>query len=476
MVPLDRVRRRQGPRDHPVRRAADLLRGRHRLRHREVQPRLRPPHLHLGRRPPRDGGPGPERRPGDGLRPRGGPDAALLRWVRFVRDGVEVSMSKRAGEFITLDELLDEIGVDAARWFFASRAATSAIDFDIELAKKQSAENPVYYVQYAHARDRVDPAQGGRGRARAGGRRDRVRWTARSEGALARVDRPPARGGRGRRLGRGDARRDGLRDGARDRSSTRSTATRKVVDPERAGAVGQAAGAGSRRPRRRSPTRWACSGSPRRSRCSRTRPGRRQPARPRTFSSRPTRSWRRGDDDGHGRAATDRDRRRPASGEAADDGSSPSSRTPAHRRGCPIPLRSRSPNAPFGPIDDDRPVAAPAGRRLIGARRRRPRPASRQPQPELEFAECVLEADRPAGAQPRGEIVGQVDLDRRLAAAVLLRVEDLLGRCGRLRERGVRRPPSRRSPWSPWAKVRPLGVREEERLAKDRRHRRRGRR
>jgi arginyl-tRNA synthetase len=76
----------------------------------------------------------------------------LYSWVRFVRDGVEVSMSKRAGEFITLDELLAEVGVDAARWFFASRGHTSAIDFDIELAKKQSNENPVYYVQYAHAR------------------------------------------------------------------------------------------------------------------------------------------------------------------------------------------------------------------------------------------------------------------------------------------------------------------------------------
>jgi arginyl-tRNA synthetase len=76
----------------------------------------------------------------------------LYSWVRFVRDGVEVSMSKRAGEFVTLDELLAEVGVDAARWFFASRGHTSAIDFDIELAKKQSAENPVYYVQYAHAR------------------------------------------------------------------------------------------------------------------------------------------------------------------------------------------------------------------------------------------------------------------------------------------------------------------------------------
>ena len=76
----------------------------------------------------------------------------LTGWVRFVRDGVEVSMSKRAGNFVTLDELLSEIGVDAARWFFASRGANMNIDFDIELAKKQSSENPVYYVQYAHAR------------------------------------------------------------------------------------------------------------------------------------------------------------------------------------------------------------------------------------------------------------------------------------------------------------------------------------
>jgi len=76
----------------------------------------------------------------------------LIGWVRFVADGVEVSMSKRAGTFVTLDDLLDAVGTDAARWFFASRAAHVEIDFDIELAKKQSAENPVYYVQYAHAR------------------------------------------------------------------------------------------------------------------------------------------------------------------------------------------------------------------------------------------------------------------------------------------------------------------------------------
>ncbi|MEP7082358.1 MAG: arginine--tRNA ligase [Chloroflexota bacterium] len=76
----------------------------------------------------------------------------LYSWVRFVRDGEAVSMSKRSGEFVELDELIAEVGVDPVRWFFSSRAFTSGIDFDLELAKRQSNENPVYYVQYAHAR------------------------------------------------------------------------------------------------------------------------------------------------------------------------------------------------------------------------------------------------------------------------------------------------------------------------------------
>ncbi|HEY6609036.1 MAG TPA: arginine--tRNA ligase [Candidatus Limnocylindria bacterium] len=83
------------------------------------------------------------------------PDAVrilLYSWVRFVRDGTAVSMSKRSGEFIELDDLMGEVGADAVRWFFSSRAFTSGIDFDLELARKQSNENPVYYVQYAHAR------------------------------------------------------------------------------------------------------------------------------------------------------------------------------------------------------------------------------------------------------------------------------------------------------------------------------------
>jgi arginyl-tRNA synthetase len=76
----------------------------------------------------------------------------LTGWVHFVRDGVELSMSKRAGTFISLDELLEDLGVDAARWYFASRGANVNMDVDIELARRQSSENPVYYVQYAHAR------------------------------------------------------------------------------------------------------------------------------------------------------------------------------------------------------------------------------------------------------------------------------------------------------------------------------------
>ena len=67
-------------------------------------------------------------------------------------NGVEFKMSKRAGNAITLRELCDEVGVDAARYFFVSRANSAHLDFDFDLAKKESSENPVYYAQYAHAR------------------------------------------------------------------------------------------------------------------------------------------------------------------------------------------------------------------------------------------------------------------------------------------------------------------------------------
>jgi arginyl-tRNA synthetase len=76
----------------------------------------------------------------------------LLQFVHVVEGGARASMSKRRGDFVTLDDLLDEIGADAIRFFMLSRSADSTVDLDLTLAKEQSAENPVYYVQYAHAR------------------------------------------------------------------------------------------------------------------------------------------------------------------------------------------------------------------------------------------------------------------------------------------------------------------------------------
>jgi arginyl-tRNA synthetase len=76
----------------------------------------------------------------------------LVQLVKLLRDGVEVKMSKRTGEFITMREVLDEVGADAANFYFLMRDANTHLEFDLELAKQRSADNPVYYVQYAHAR------------------------------------------------------------------------------------------------------------------------------------------------------------------------------------------------------------------------------------------------------------------------------------------------------------------------------------
>jgi arginyl-tRNA synthetase len=76
----------------------------------------------------------------------------IMQLVHLVRRGERAQMSKRAGEFVTLEDLLREIGVDAARWFLLSRSHDTTIDLDLDLAREQSSENPVYYVQYAHAR------------------------------------------------------------------------------------------------------------------------------------------------------------------------------------------------------------------------------------------------------------------------------------------------------------------------------------
>jgi arginyl-tRNA synthetase len=76
----------------------------------------------------------------------------IMQLVHLVRSGERAQMSKRAGEFVTLDDLVAEIGVDAARWYLLARSHDTTVDLDLDLARSQSNENPVYYVQYAHAR------------------------------------------------------------------------------------------------------------------------------------------------------------------------------------------------------------------------------------------------------------------------------------------------------------------------------------
>jgi arginyl-tRNA synthetase len=76
----------------------------------------------------------------------------ISQMVTLRRGGELIRVSKRTGDIVTLHELVEEVGADVCRFFFLSRSADSQMDFDLELAKRQSADNPVYYVQYAHAR------------------------------------------------------------------------------------------------------------------------------------------------------------------------------------------------------------------------------------------------------------------------------------------------------------------------------------
>ena len=386
----------------------------------------------------------------------------LYSWVRFVRDGVEVSMSKRAGEFITLDDLLAEVGVDAARWFFASRAATTGIDFDIELAKKQSNENPVYYVQYAHARiasilrkaaeaglvpaARVAGALGGRagGRARPG-------------------DRPVPRGRRGRRRGRGDAGRSPPTRPSWRRPSTPSTATR-ASSTWTSRSARRRGWRSPARPRSRSRTRSRCSGSPRPSRCR--RPARTLPGEAEDAGDLRDGRVVRADDDPAGRPARARHdlgdaagRRRCAVVAAASNSAASASvsqtvcMTTAHAPSGPSMTARRSP---------PQPAAALGGRGLRDA-------AVRQPDPHLELAERVDERHGPAGAEVLGEVGRELDVDRLLVGRVLLRVQDLLGRVGHPVVQGVDRRPSRRH-LRLLDEQRAGRVRVEQRLAQDRGH------
>lgn len=79
-------------------------------------------------------------------------EAQIVQLVRLLKDGQEVKMSKRAGTYVTLEEVVDEVGLDVARFFFLMHAPQTHMDFDLDLAKERSEKNPVFYVQYAHAR------------------------------------------------------------------------------------------------------------------------------------------------------------------------------------------------------------------------------------------------------------------------------------------------------------------------------------
>jgi arginyl-tRNA synthetase len=84
--------------------------------------------------------------------PQAWPDYVLHQMVTVMRNGEEVKLSKRAGSYVTLRDLIDEVGCDATRYFLAARRADSQLVFDIDIAKAQTNDNPVYYIQYAHAR------------------------------------------------------------------------------------------------------------------------------------------------------------------------------------------------------------------------------------------------------------------------------------------------------------------------------------
>src|SRR5205807_2476452 len=94
-------------------------------------------------------------------------ELVIMQLVHLMRGGARAQMSKRAGEFVTLDDLVAEIGVDPARWYLLARSHDTTVDLDLDLAREESSENPVYYVQYAHARIASILAKAGGERMRA---------------------------------------------------------------------------------------------------------------------------------------------------------------------------------------------------------------------------------------------------------------------------------------------------------------------
>ncbi len=148
--------------------------------------------------------------------PPGYPDYVLHKMVTVMKGGEEVKISKRAGSYVTLRDLIDEVGRDAVRFFLVSRKADSEFTFDLDLARAQTEENPVYYVQYAHARMCSVMRAAGieRGGGALGVRRRRSRAADEPvRGGAAVAARRPARGARNRGAGPGAARGDLLPQG-----------------------------------------------------------------------------------------------------------------------------------------------------------------------------------------------------------------------------------------------------------------------
>ena len=208
--------------------------------------------------------------------PRDHVQMSLYSWVRFIRDGVEVPMSKRTGQFITLDELLDEVGIDAARWFFASRANTTAIDFDIEHCVATATRSPGATTRKHRSSPSTTCSTPTPGSRRSPARRPRPasprrrRWPGRSTMDRRRRSRARSCGcPRSSRMRSSPRRpRASRRTRRRSRSSSRRSTTRRRSSCPKSRSAPVAGWHWRSRPRPRSLAPSACSASPPPSRCS----------------------------------------------------------------------------------------------------------------------------------------------------------------------------------------------------------------
>ncbi len=344
VVPLDGLRRRQGPGDHPVERRADLLRLGHRLPDREVQPGLRRARLHLGPGPSRHGGPGPQRRRGDGLRQGGRPDAPGR--LGPLRPRRRRGLDEQAGRDVHHPRRAP--GRDRRRRRpLVLRVTESGIGDRLRhRAGEEAVEREPGLLRPVRPRpDRLDPAQGGGGRSRPGSDPGRRRARRRPGGRPRPRGHPSARGGRGRG-GRGGGPGDHrLRHRAGDH------VPRLLSRREGRGSRGSGPFGGPAGPRRRDPDHPRQCARPAgdlgaRSRCSRAGSRRRsarmrsdrQPARPRAPGQRLDRGVVGGHEEGHPVRSVEVDEGVPV-GQLAPASSRPRRRTRSRRRRCPSGCR-----------------------------------------------------------------------------------------------------------------------------------------